>query len=115
MKVVINTCWGGFSLSEAAMKEVAKRKGIVLHEVIEKESYGEVSHFETPEGEYYSEYALEGSRNDPDLVAVVEEMGQAANGGNSKLNVVEVPDDVKWYIHDYDGMEDVQEEHRSWG
>jgi hypothetical protein len=31
MKVVINTCFGGFGLSEKAMVEYAKRKGITLY------------------------------------------------------------------------------------
>jgi len=37
-----------------------------------------------------------------------------ADGYYCKLKVVEVPDDIKWYIHDYDGLESVHECHRSW-
>jgi len=27
---------------------------------------------------------------------------------------VEIPDDVKWHIHEYDGLEHVAEDHRTW-
>lgn len=54
------------------------------------------------------------NRTDPDLVAVVEEMGEDAGVFGSKLKVVDVPDDVRWYIHDNDGLESVHEEHRVW-
>jgi len=30
------------------------------------------------------------------------------------LKVVEIPDDVEWRIHDYDGAEHVYEKHRTW-
>jgi hypothetical protein len=57
-------------------------------------------------------YDLE--RTDPVLIQVVEELGKAANDFCSKLLVVEIPDDIKWHISQHDGMETVEEEHRSW-
>jgi hypothetical protein len=45
---------------------------------------------------------------------MVEEQGSAMNGGYSDLKVVEIPDDVEWYIEEYDGMEHVAESHRTW-
>ena len=54
-------------------------------------------------------------RSDVDLVAVVQELGSAANGDHAKLVIVEIPDDVKWHISEYDGMEWVAENHRTWG
>ena len=53
-------------------------------------------------------------RADPTLVRVVEEMGSGASGSHSLLKVVEIPDDVKWTIEDYDGVEWVEEVHRTW-
>lgn len=91
MKVVINKCYGGFGLSFAAL-----------------ERYNELS--DNP-----VEYAWQISRNDPILVQVVEEMGGLVNSYCSELKVVEIPDDVKWYIDDYDGFEKIHEDHRSWG
>jgi hypothetical protein len=55
------------------------------------------------------------NRSDPDLIAVIEEMGKAADGWASELKIVEVPDDADWHIHEYDGMEHVAEDHRTWG
>jgi hypothetical protein len=55
------------------------------------------------------------ARDDPYLVAVVEELGDAASGRHANLKVVDVPDDVNWYIEDYDGLEWVAERHRTWG
>lgn len=53
-------------------------------------------------------------RDDPDLVAVVEELGDAANGQYGKLKIVEIPDNVKWYVQDLGGCEIIHEEHRTW-
>lgn len=61
---------------------------------------------------YFSDGAIE--RNDPILVEIVEALGEMANGGYAELEVVEIPDDVEWEISDYDGVETVEEKHRSW-
>jgi hypothetical protein len=91
MKIVINKCWGGFGLSDEAV-----------------EMYRELSGKED-----FSEFTME--RDDPILVQVVETLGEDADGRYSELKIVEIPDDVEWYIHDYDGMETINESHRSWG
>jgi hypothetical protein len=54
-------------------------------------------------------------RHDPDLVAVVEEMGRLASGTCSHLKVVEIPDGIDYVIEEYDGMEWIAENHRTWG
>ncbi len=86
MKIVINTCFGGFSLSQEAMNRYRKEKGAT----------GRIS------------------RDDEVLVKIVEELGTKANGFYSELKIVEIPDDVKWCIEDFDGKEWVAEEHRTW-
>jgi hypothetical protein len=53
-------------------------------------------------------------RDDPDLVAVVEQLGKKANGTHAELKVVEIPDGVEWEIQEYDGSEHVAEVHRTW-
>jgi hypothetical protein len=53
-------------------------------------------------------------RNDPILVQVVEELGEEANDKYAHLAIVEIPDDVKWHIEEYDGREHVAEDHRTW-
>lgn len=84
MKVVINTCYGGFNLSDKAMEML----GI--------------------------DYSWKIERTDPNLVKVVESLGEEANGHLSRLKVVEIPDDVEWFIDDYDGIETIHEKHRIW-
>ena len=91
-KIVINTCFGGFGLSEASLEDYKKRKNIT-----DENFY----HWDIP-------------RDCPDLVAMVEEGGTDVDGIYSELKVVNVPDDVNWFIHEYDGMEHVAERHRTW-
>ena len=92
--IVINRCYGGFSLSQAAKELLAQKKGL-------------------PVGEVY-DHIWDDKRDDKDLVAVVQELGVEANSGHSDLKIVEIPEDVKWYIDEYDGIEVVHEFHRSW-
>jgi hypothetical protein len=91
-KIVINTCFGGFGLSEESLEDYKKRKNIT-----DENFY----HWDIP-------------RDCPDLVAMVEEGGTDVDGIYSELKVVDVPDDVNWFIHEYDGMEHVAERHRTW-
>jgi len=93
MKVVINKCYGGFGLSDAARKRYANLTGT------EYDQYG------------YNDWF----RTDPILIQVIEELGEEANGVCAKLRIVDVPDDAEWEINDYDGMEHVAEIHRTWG
>jgi len=53
-------------------------------------------------------------RDDPILVAVVEELGEAASTNLSELEVVDIPDGTSWVIEEYDGLEWVAESHQTW-
>jgi hypothetical protein len=90
MKVVINDCYGGFGLTDAALAEYKDRKGI------------------TDPNFYYYDIP----RDCPVLVEMVERGD--VDGTFSELKVVEIPDDVNWYIEEYDGMEHIAERHRTW-
>lgn len=82
MKVVINRDWGGFELSDIALDLL----GIQFSSQIE--------------------------RNDPRLVDVVEKLGIEAGTKYSSLLIVEIPDDMPYYIEEYDGLETIHEQHR---
>ena len=41
-------------------------------------------------------------------------MKEKANGSCSSLTIIEIPDDIQYTIDEYDGMESVHEDHRSW-
>lgn len=101
MKVVINTDWGGFMLSRKAQDLIISRKNITPGVWDRSGHYSQWSPYDLP-------------REDPDLVYAVETLGEQSWGSCAKLKVVEVPDEVKWYIDDYDGIETVRECHRSW-
>lgn len=136
MKIVINKCYGGFGLSEQAMYAYATRKGLTLYP--DKESplcttYWTVPPDERPveidwqaatmeERQAHNEahakavlYDRDIARDDPDLVAVVEALGNAASDRYAELKVVEIPDGVEWELDDYDGLEYIAEKHRTWG
>lgn len=122
-KIVINRCFGGFGLSDAALERYAELKGINLVKNTKEKSWGGSSYWidgiEDRE-HYFSSHSIDGwenrcdSRSDPILVQVVEEMGKAANGSCADLGIVEIPDDVDWEISEYDGSEHVAEVHRTW-
>lgn len=112
MKVVINSCYGGYGLSETAMLKYAEIKGIKIY--IKK--YKSMTFYYTTETfeeeSFLSEDKID--RNDPALVETVEILGEEANGDFAKLKVVEIPDDIEWTIEEYDGIEHVAEVHRIW-
>jgi len=65
----------------------------------------------------YAEYSLNQrsmKRDDPTLVQVVKELKKKASGVCATLKVVSIPDDVKWEIEEYDGLEWIAEVHRTW-
>ena len=123
MKVVINTCFGGFGLSDEAFEKFLERKGIAFEKVVSTErislfgtTYFEAGHAgDNDHSLWQHQFCENQNRSDPDLIAVIEEMGEFANSWASELTIVEVPDDAKWHIHEYDGMEHVAEDHRIWG
>lgn len=107
MKIVINRCFGGFGLSAEAHALIAKLKGWTQA----CDDWDADYWYSEPSKAVYSSDLL---RNDPDLVAAVEILGAKANGPYSELKIVHVPDEVDWYISEYDGLEDVREKHRTW-
>ena len=62
----------------------------------------------------YWETWLESNRTHPLLIRVVEELGDKASGRFGELAVIEIPDGIEWEISDYDGIETIEELHRTW-
>jgi hypothetical protein len=113
-KLVINTCYGGFGLSDEGWRLYAKYKNYYTREVEDK-YFGGV---EVCSDDTFNDLALIHSRDlirdDPDLVRVVEKLGIAAGDNYAELKVIEIPDDVVWELNEYDGMEWIAEAHRRW-
>ena len=82
MKVVYNACFGGFRLSDKAIKEYKRRS---------KTSDVEIWRI---------------ARHDPILISIVEELGEEANGDYSDLKVKYIEGN-KYRINEYDGNESV--------
>jgi len=117
MKVVINTCFGGFGLSDPAFEEFLTRKGIAWEKQEDKYGFGMHHYAAGHVGDtdhYLSSFEMLNDRADADLVAVVEQFGKEADTKHSELKIVEIPDDVEWFIVEYDGLEHVAEAHRTW-
>jgi len=142
VSVVVNRRYGGFGLSDEAIRLYAEKKGITLY--AEEGEFGYLHLYTVPVEKYRelstaykalrSQYewndprvqeALEQvndayfsgrgiKRDDPALVEVVRELGEKADGACANLEIVEIPDDVKWTIEEYDGDEWVAEQHRTW-
>lgn len=90
-KIVINACHGGFGLSAQAQARYCELAGYDL------------AHFH-----------WEVDRSSPHLIAIVEQLGEAANMSYSQLKIVEIPDGVEWTVCEYDGWEWVAEAHQTW-
>lgn len=100
IKVVINRCYGGFSVSEAVYEQLG----------LEWDGYGYL--FEWEDYDFHTDGNL---RSNPKLIAAIEAVGlEQASGAHANLKIVEVPADVKWSIVEYDGLEHVTEDHRTW-
>jgi hypothetical protein len=133
MKVVINTCYGGFDLSHEAMMMYAEKKGIKLYPYMTNEegeyvpikdgddlncfnrcSWYMRTYFikDDPNSELFSEHNI--NRADPALIATIEALKEKANGSGAKLKIVEIPEGIEWEVTEYDGREQVEEKHRVW-
>jgi hypothetical protein len=132
-KVVINCCYGGYGLSKTAVLRYGELKDITLYHVPDKfcDSY-----YLCPPEEYEAVYAEDCKkpigpgrftdsnalyfsvgdipRDDPTLIRVIEELGEAAAGDFAELKIVEIPESIEYEIDEYDGMESIHERHRSW-
>lgn len=111
VKVVYNGCYGGFNLSHEAVLRLAELKDVEVYpQSLMMDTYiywleplvkGEERH----NGPSFSVDNL--SRHDKDLVAVVEEMGEKANGFCSKLKIEALDKGTLYRIDEYDGYESV--------
>ena len=135
-KVVYSACYGGFGLSDEAIRRYAEIKGLTLHPepmmmngrntgvtlwwtVPASERVGKIvddwhtasSSERQASNDFWRANQLERRnipRTDPVLVQVVEELGSAANGAHANLRIAELPDGTRYRIDEYDGFEHVE-------
>lgn len=124
-KIVYNACFGGFSLSYAAIIRYAKLKGLELYGFVNPGNdfnkkvpvdpakandefciyWRTKPVWDDEDSEWWDSRNLQ--RNDPALVQVVEELGAKANGNLANLVIAEIPEGQKYRIDEYDGTESV--------
>ena len=141
MEIAINRCYGGFSLSQAALERLIElgipRRRYITEKIDPKtnlfleepQNEGEVIFDDKliPEKEKdefnAARFKLRGSlwetwvkdsRTHPLVIKVIKELGEKANSSCARIKIVDVPDGVNYFISDYDGMKTINEEHRSW-
>ena len=91
MKIVINACFGGFSVSENFLKE--------YNIPYEKSKWGSIYPKEGEDIDY---------RTDPRLIEYIEKHGsEMASGSSSYLVVEEIPKGTAFMIDEYDGNESI--------
>ena len=79
MKIILNRCYGGFELSEKALKML------------------NIEHQWDYEGDI---------RTSPEVIEIVEKLGKEASGRFANLMVINIPEESTDYIiSDYDGVE----------
>jgi len=144
MKVVINACHGGFSLSHEALIRGIEKGANFIETVEAKDWYitdkdPMAAYLKTvadcievrdgflapvvgsllyKQGKIYHviDYYDIMFRSHPILLEIIHELGIVdAAGDYAQLKIVEVPDGVDLQIDEYDGKEWVAEKHRTWG
>lgn len=101
MKIVINRCYGGFSVTKAVFDEMGLKW--------DHYGYPDNSDFGIESGNYNA------YRSHEPLIKAIEKIGLKESSGRcANLDIVEVPDDIEWQIDEHDGQESVHENHRVW-
>ena len=137
MKVILNKCYGGFGVSDAAYRLYAEKKGMDLFayafEDFSASRYmrvdkpcgdkSKLNYFTVDFGKHVGKDGLDWSkalylndrnREDPVLVEVVEELGHDADGRYAHLVVVDIPDGMDYVIDEYDGIETLHQRVQEW-
>jgi hypothetical protein len=112
-KILINSDFGGFSLSDKAIEVFLNKKDVKFTTQKKKSLFSGRNLIFYINGEYFTEHNLK--RDDFALIETVEELGLKESADNfAALKIVEIPYDVDWKLQDYDGMEWIAEKHRTW-
>lgn len=134
MKLVINSCYGGFYLSPKALKRLLELKGKNAY-FYKQTRYGykngideftRIDNIDSLQGSLFftcttidygkttNTHPLSAfedcpiKRNNKHLIQVVEELGEEANTTVSRLTIVEI-ENGRWYkIDEYDGYESIE-------
>ncbi len=103
MKVLINSCYGGFGYSAKALSMYLDAKGMkYTGEIVD--NYSRVTLENDRE---FGSYEID--RDDPTIIRIFEEIGsEECSGDHSNLTCVEIPDGCKYQVSEYDGYESIE-------
>ena len=121
-KIAINTCFGGFGLSDEAfshyltLKDIAHETStshyLTLKDIVHETSPSRSTWLQDNKDfwhaghvgnhDYYL-YERDIPRDDPALIETIEKFGDKTKTRFSKVKIVEIPDDVEWQVEEYDG------------
>lgn len=91
MKVVVNKCYGGFSLSSEAIEMLKEKTPVNVLTSANIQFY------------YWS------NRHNKHLVSLLEEIGtERVSGQYARLFLEEWPDNIPYKVHEYDGQESLE-------
>lgn len=123
MKVILNRKFGGFGLSQKVLERLKEQGWTVTNFTEEHKPIDQNADLLfKPIGTTYG-YVREGLlyvnwwkhqennnefRTNPQIIAVVEELGIEANGDSALLEIEEVDNDYYWEIKSHDGMEKIK-------
>lgn len=125
MEVVINRKFGGFGLSDEAVKMCIERGMSVTEYIKSGPNKGSMKNpsadFTRSEdypslGIYHIADSGKGFRCNPIVLEVVKKLKKKSWGKFAELEIVDIPFNGMsgWDIHEYDGYESIEESHRSW-
>ena len=112
-KILINTDYSSFGLSDKAVELYLNKKGIKFTTEKKSSAFSDRRFIFYVNKEYFSEHDLK--RDDLVLIETVEELGlKEAADCFSSLKIVEIPYEIEWTLQNYDGNEWIAEKHRTW-
>ena len=112
-KILINSDFGGFGLSDKAIELYLNKKGFKFTTEKKSSAFSDRRLIFYVNEQYFSEHDLK--RDDPVLIETVEELGlKEVTDSFCSLKIVEIPYDVEWTLQGYDGNEWIAEKHRIW-
>lgn len=101
MKIAVNRCYGGFSVSKSVYDELG----------LQWDGYGYLENGDFGiKSDNYQEWRMH-----PTLISAIEKIGvKKASGELAEIEIVDIPNGIQFEIDEYDGIETVHEKHRSW-
>lgn len=95
-KIAYNACYGGFGISDEAIKWLIENESDNLEKDGLLEKLGKHS---------FNSYGL---RKNLSLIKAIETLGDEVNTAYSKLWISEIDENIKYRITDYDGFEEIE-------